>query len=199
MTVGNHGFFIERGLFMQLKQPSRRKTRIIQIIFIALLIVVGLIWMLTSKPTGNPAVSSSSTPTINASDVVNGEIPVGDYQATLTALQKKVDASRFEVKCNSSISTDPQTGKYNLMIGNTARNRYNCYVEIISKADNALLYRSPILQPGQYIPTANIEGQMRGTVDATADFIILDPKTNATVGKVVVAVTIQNRAEAGQS
>lgn len=143
-------------------------------------------------PTPSPALIIHAP----SDDIIEGEIPVGDYEATLAALQEKVDASRFEVKCNSSISRDPETGKYNLLIGNTARNRYDCYVELISD-DGALLYRSPILEPGQYIPEAALEDAITGKMDASAVFIIMDPKTYASMGKVVVAVTIHNQTEAG--
>lgn len=182
---------------MQPKQPTIKRLWLVLII-LTLIAIPLTAWILTQGNRNLPVSIPSPTIPTAIDDIVDGEIPVGDYQATLDALQKKVDASRFEVKCNSSIFQNPETGKYNLMAGNTVRNRYNCYVELVSKADGTVLYQSPVLKPGQYIPDANIDEQLSGKIDASANFIILHPDTNAYMGKVVVAVTIQSRAEAGQ-
>lgn len=181
---------------MQPKQ-SNPKNMWLALIILALVSITMTTWILTHNGKEQPALSATPTFPIASDDIIDGEIPVGDYQATLAALQKKVDASRFEVKCNSSISRNPDTGKYNLMIGNTVRNRYNCSVELVSKADGSLLYQSPILKPGQYIADARIDASISGTIDASANFIILSPGTNQYMGKVVVAVTIQSQGEAG--
>lgn len=182
---------------MQPKQSTVSKPWIVLII-LALIAIPLTAWILTQGNHTMPVSNPSPTVPNVIDDIVDGEIPVGDYQATLDALQEKVDASRFEVKCNSSIFRNPETGKYNLMAGNTARNRYNCYVELVSKADGTVLYQSPVLKPGQYIPDANIDSQLSGKIDSSANFIILHPDTNAYMGKVVVAVTIQSQTEAGQ-
>ncbi len=92
-----------------------------------------------------------------------------------------MNASKFEVKINACISKDLKSGKYVALIGNTERNRYNCYVYIVDQVGD-ILYTSPVIKPGQYIPYITFARPV-ADMDADAYFCVSDDANNL-IGKV---------------
>lgn len=168
-----------------------RKNVLIIVIPAAILLIGGLLALFLVL-NQQPAVAPQPTDPVAVDDILDGEIPTGDPALILEALKKKVEESKFEVKINSSISVNPSSGKYNVMISNTGRNIHSCYVEIRLKSDKTLLYKSPVLNPGQYIPEATLFEQLPdGVYDAVATFhVVKTDDPSVYLGKVLVDLKV---------
>lgn len=106
-------------------------------------------------------------------------------------LNKKVEEGMMNVSMNTNIVLKNGKSKANLKITNKENNRYMQFVEIYTKEDNKLIYKSGGIPVGKSLNEAKLDEELKkGTYECVAYFNGVDETTNSIVGKVGVNITI---------
>lgn len=125
----------------------------------------------------------------------NGEVQQGiiDLPESITQrlVDEAVDTSMFQVFINTKINVD-EHGNANVMIQNTEKNHYPCFVEIVNHNEEQI-YKSDIIKLGYKIEQAKLntdKSKSPGDYNCTAYFNVLDQSERKTINKIGINIVV---------
>lgn len=134
----------------------------------------------------------------NESDLMKGGIELvqpGTSVELQNRINKAIEVGLFNVFMNTDVQLASGNANANWLIQNVETNRYLVYVEVYNKANNDLIYKSDVIQPGYKIEEAQLTKPLpAGKYDCVAYFNVLeevggDVKTKIGVN---IGVTVKN-------
>lgn len=117
-------------------------------------------------------------------------VKVQDTKNLKQQVQKDADDSMFTIRINSRIKLDSTNTQAPLYIRNSAENKYDTYIELISDKTQKTIYKSKILKPGESILQDSLQYiEEPGSHAYTACFHIMEGSEEISV--IEYAVTIE--------
>lgn len=134
-----------------------------------------------------------------AGDASDGsfELPPDPYAELRKQLKEAAEQqTSVQIQINAEPEADARTGRCNLLIGNPPENTVNLSVILRLDESQTVLYRSPVLEPGERMAYVKLEPSeadaelQAGKYSATAEFTVLNADSGKAIGAVEAGVTI---------
>lgn len=168
--------------------PKKKKKKWIVIILLLLLLIAavgGGIWYFNRSKIDD--TTKYWFDKMAEDGTLEGKTPA-ELQSTLN---KIAEAGLFNVTMNVEPVFEDGKSEGTLGLENIDENGFYCRVELYNDKDQALLYKSEGLKPGQYIKDIKLAKELpAGQYPATAKVIVTDPETLDDVGIVNIKVNI---------
>lgn len=158
------------------------------IIIILLIIVIALLAVLVLRPPTQQAVATA--PRKDPTAMV-GELKDKTKEEIQAELNKVVEAGMFNVKVNTVIDYPDGNSEGEVRIQNVPNNNFSMQVRFILAETGETVYTTGVLEQNQFIEKAKLDVPLKkGTYEATAEFLALDPETLSEQGKTNVNITL---------
>lgn len=193
----------ETGVELDTKAPTVKKMIRRQRIIITLSVIILVILLLlcivllifgpvhvVTKQTGLVALIESE---ITPPDIPNPDptaIPIPDDDK-IEELNEKLDKGKMCINMTSMISFKDSYSSGYFNIVNDKANNYPQFVTITLDSNDAVVYQSGLINPGECIPYAVLDVVLpAGSHECTATFAQVDTETNKICGKAAAKVVI---------
>lgn len=122
-------------------------------------------------------------------DARDGSYELADAASARTGSRPQISV---QIQINAASELDREDGRCNLLIANPAENHMDLQVTVRLDATGEILYRSPVLKPGERLAYVVFEKVPEdGEHAATAEFHVLDPETGEAAGAVDAGIMIR--------
>lgn len=111
----------------------------------------------------------SGNVTFGIIDVVSDESDLSEQQALADSM---TDESMFQIFINTDITVDSD-GVADLLVQNSIKNCYACYIELVDDGGNSI-YKSDVIAPGYKLERDAVQNLDAGRHDCVAYFHVLD-------------------------
>lgn len=156
----------------------KKKLVVCVILLVIVLLGFGCLYMSTKNFRFDSAAEDGSLDGLSAAEIQE-------------LMEKKVDESMLAISINSSPEFEDGKSKGTLRIENSATNRYNMKVRIITDSDEKEIYYSDAIKPGQVIKEDVLDVTLaKGEYPCTATFEAYDTENNEKVGEAAAKLTI---------
>lgn len=99
--------------------------------------------------------------------------------------------SSVEIQINGEPQVDASSGRCGLLAGNPEGNNYDFRITIKLDGSGEIIYRSPVLKPGERVAYVTLNQIPEpGSHAATAEFAVLDPESGEAVGAVDAGILL---------
>lgn len=183
---------------MEEKKNNNKTMMIVIIILLALLIILCGYFFLGGKntPANNPAVPGGDGndwwKNVGTDENIEyGERETKSHEEIVEELNKQVEEGMINISMNIYPTFENGTAKGDLLIINNTINRYPQIIEIYTKDDNKLIYRSGVIPVGGRVDYAQLnENLPAGTYNCVAYFNAINTETEEFVGKAGAEIQI---------
>lgn len=136
-------------MFKYKEEIKLEKKNMIIASLVVVIMVMAVLSLLTPEPAEESPIAKPGQGTI-----VEGEIPNMSNEEIKQYLKQKQDATMFTIQVNSESYIEKGSTKLELAVANPEKNSLDAYIEIVD--DDEVLFTSPIMNPNQYLETAEL-------------------------------------------
>ncbi len=161
------------------KKKKKKPLIIIIIILLALILGIGLWWVLFAS--GNWFDSNAKS----------GQAPYKTNEEIQAELNRQVEEGMFNISIASVVEFADGTSPGTAYIENIPGNRYDMMVEITLDDSGETVFQSGALAPDSYLDDITLSKDLdAGTYPATATFTAYDTESHEAVGKAAAKVSL---------